>query len=167
MLGFECRRAVVQEPRARHSAMQRHSSSSGKAHLPAPLVLAARSRRRRSAHRKEDLEEAVLHVQNQSAKSGGRARHICWCRELSCWVCQQATADSQMNPRQSAWSTRWRWWRALLKPATRIRSSLKARCAISAIWPRLPCASRLRPYSLRSQCRSSTPRACTGRERQV
>ena len=30
MLGFECRRAVVQEPRARHSAMQRHSSSSSK-----------------------------------------------------------------------------------------------------------------------------------------
>eukprot|EP00964_Phaeocystis_antarctica_P031354 scaffold17747_cov92-Phaeocystis_antarctica.AAC.1 len=32
MLGFECRRAVVQEPRARDSATQRHSSSSGKAH---------------------------------------------------------------------------------------------------------------------------------------
>eukprot|EP00964_Phaeocystis_antarctica_P039379 scaffold22521_cov49-Phaeocystis_antarctica.AAC.3 len=32
MLGFECRRAVVQEPRARDSAAQRHSSSSGKAH---------------------------------------------------------------------------------------------------------------------------------------
>ena len=52
----------------------------------APLVLAARSRRRRSAHRKEDLEEAVLHVQNQLAKSGGRARHICWCRKLSVLV---------------------------------------------------------------------------------
>ena len=86
MLGFECRRAVVQEPRARDSATQRHSSSSGKAHLPAPLVLAARSRCRRSAHRKEDLEEAVLHVQNQLAKSGGRARHICWCRRLSVLV---------------------------------------------------------------------------------
>ena len=87
MLGFECRRAVVQEPRAGHSATPRHSSSSsGKAHLPAPLVLAARSRRRRSAHRKEDLEEAVLHVQNQLAKSGGRARHICRCRKLSVLV---------------------------------------------------------------------------------
>ena len=30
MLGFECRRAVVQEPRARHSAMQRHSSRGSK-----------------------------------------------------------------------------------------------------------------------------------------
>jgi hypothetical protein len=55
---------------ARAPLGQQHSSSST-ARLPAPLVLAARSRRRRSAHRTEDLEEAALHVQLKSAKSGG------------------------------------------------------------------------------------------------
>ena len=68
---------------ARAPLGQQHSSGST-ARLPAPLVLAARSRRRRSAHRTEDLEEAVLHVQLKSAKSGGRARHTRWCSQPSC-----------------------------------------------------------------------------------
>jgi len=62
-----------QEPRARHSAKQHRSSSP--ARLPAPLNPAARSRRRRSAHREKDLEEAVLHVPNKPANSGVHARH--------------------------------------------------------------------------------------------
>ena len=82
MLGFECRRAVcLPRSRARHSASlgQQHSSS-GTARLLAPLVLAARSRRRGvddpHTERKISRRPFVLHVQIESAKSGGRARHI-------------------------------------------------------------------------------------------
>jgi hypothetical protein len=46
---------------ARAPLSQQHSSRST-ARLPAPLVLAARSRRRRSAHRTEDLDEAVSYL---------------------------------------------------------------------------------------------------------
>ena len=37
-------------------------------------------------------------MQIEPVKSGGRARQIHWCRRLSCQLCQQATADSQMKP---------------------------------------------------------------------
>ena len=70
-----------------------HASSSSTARLLAPLVLAAPRRRRRSAHQKEDLEEAVLHVQNQLAKSGGRARHIRWCCRLLLECMPACTTD--------------------------------------------------------------------------
>lgn len=40
----------------------------------------SRSWRRRSAHREEGLEEAVLHVQTKPANSGGQARHTYSCR---------------------------------------------------------------------------------------
>jgi hypothetical protein len=46
---------------ARAPLGQQHRSSRT-ARLPAPLNPAARSRRRRSAHREKDLEDAVLHV---------------------------------------------------------------------------------------------------------
>ena len=59
-----------QELRARHSAKQHRSSSP--ARLPAPLNPAARSWRRRSAHREKDLEEAVLHVAR--AEQAGQLR---------------------------------------------------------------------------------------------
>ena len=36
-------------------------------------------------------------MQIESVNSGGRARHVHWCRKLSCWLCQQATVDSQMK----------------------------------------------------------------------
>ena len=85
MLGFECRRAVVQEPRARDSATQRHSSSSGKAHRagaarpgsskPASTIRTPQGRSRGGRSPRAEL-----------AKSGGRARHICWCRKLSVLV---------------------------------------------------------------------------------
>ena len=35
---------------------------------------------------------------DRAGRIGGRARQIHWCRKLSCWLCQQATADSQMKP---------------------------------------------------------------------
>ena len=53
------------------------------------------------AHRREDLEEAVLHVQSQSAKSGGRARPSARAGlpgSSRAWLCQHATTDSQMRP---------------------------------------------------------------------
>ena len=34
----------------------------------------------------------------ESARSGGRACIIHWCREPSFWMCQRATAASQMEP---------------------------------------------------------------------
>ena len=37
-------------------------------------------------------------MQIELVESGGRAHQIHWCRELSCWLCQQATSDSQMKP---------------------------------------------------------------------
>ena len=35
---------------------------------------------------------------DRAGRIGGRARQIHWCRRLSFWLCQQATADSQMKP---------------------------------------------------------------------
>ena len=69
MLGFKCRQAVMQEPRSRHSA-----SSSSTARPSAPLIPAARSRRRRSAPPREALDEAVHHMQNKLASSEDQAR---------------------------------------------------------------------------------------------
>ena len=54
---------------------QQHGSIST-ARPPAPLIPAARSRRRRSAHREKDLDEAVLHMQNKLANSEDQARHM-------------------------------------------------------------------------------------------
>ena len=73
-LRFECRRAVMQEPP--------HGSSSTE-HLLEPLIPAARSRCRRSAHREKDLEEAVLHVPNRLVNSGVHACHAYSCSRVS------------------------------------------------------------------------------------
>ena len=74
MLGFECERAVV-------------CCSSSTARLPTPLIPAARSRSRRSAHRERDLKEAVLHVPNMLVNSGGEARYMSLCIMVSLGVC--------------------------------------------------------------------------------
>jgi hypothetical protein len=58
-------------PKAARAPLGQQHSSGSTASLLALLVLAARSWRRRSAHRTEDLEEAVRHVQLKSAESGG------------------------------------------------------------------------------------------------
>ena len=94
MLGFECRRAVVQEPRARHSAMQqqqqklicwRRSSWQFEAGVDDPHTERKISRRPFSTCRTSrpnlEAEHAHLLVQESS-----RA-----------WLCQQATTDSQMK----------------------------------------------------------------------
>ena len=74
MLWFECERAVV-------------CCSSSTARLPTPLIPAARSRSRRSAHRERDLKEAVLHVPNMLVNSGGEARYMSLCIMVSLGVC--------------------------------------------------------------------------------
>ena len=73
-MGFECERAVV-------------CCSSSTAGLPTPLIPAARSRSRRSAHRERDLKEAVLHVPNMLVNSGGEARYMSLCIMVSLGVC--------------------------------------------------------------------------------
>ena len=73
MLGFECERAVV--------------CCSSSTALPTPLIPAARSRSRRSAHRERDLKEAVLHVPNMPVNSGGEARYMSLCIMVSLGVC--------------------------------------------------------------------------------
>ena len=69
MLGFECERAVV--------------CCSSSTALPTPLIPAARSRSRRSAHRERDLEEAVLYVPNMLVNSGVHACHAYSCSRVS------------------------------------------------------------------------------------
>ena len=59
-----------------------HGSSSTE-HLLEPLIPAARSRCRRSAHREKDLEEAVLHVPNRLVNSGVHACHAYSCSRVS------------------------------------------------------------------------------------
>jgi len=69
LLGFECERAVV--------------CCSSSTALPTPLIPAARSRSRRSAHRERDLEEAVLYVPNMLVNSGVHACHAYSCSRVS------------------------------------------------------------------------------------
>ena len=89
-------RGYYQEPHAHHSASSTAAAS--------PLVCWRCSSWQLEAgvddpHTEQKrLEEAVLHVQLKSAESGGRARHTRWCSQPSCWLCQQATTDSQMKP---------------------------------------------------------------------
>ena len=68
-MGFECERAVV--------------CCSSSTALPTPLIPAARSRSRRSAHRERDLEEAVLYVPNMLVNSGVHACHAYSCSRVS------------------------------------------------------------------------------------
>ena len=77
---------------ARAPLGQQHRSSRT-ARLPAPLNPAARSRRRRSAHREKDLEEAVLHVPNKPANSGVHARHTSLSSRVSLESTSACTTD--------------------------------------------------------------------------
>ena len=92
MLGFKCKQAVMQRSHARgHSAKQ--PSSSSIAHLPSPLMPAARSLRRRVAHQSKDLEEAVLQMCNMLANSKDQAHHTCSCSRFSLGCTPGRTAD--------------------------------------------------------------------------
>ena len=148
-----------------------HGSSSTE-HLLEPLIPAARSRCRRSAHREKDLEEAVLHVPNRLVNSEDQAHQLALCRSM--WIvcspaCTLTSPTRTSTSSELGWAThitneRFLMPRPQLQPAAALVIMLDTHSFrhIGAAASRWPASSRRAAAATRRSARGPhAPRSST------